>query len=141
MIFRPNLKKNPYKFKIEIGNHVLQQADQMKYLGANFDEKLTWKIHIQYMCNRLSRVSWALLKLRNYVGIDTLKAAYYSLIYSHLQYCIPTWGHASKTALEPLEKLQKRIVGIMSSSPFRAHTAPLYKQLNILKLNDIFNLK
>ena len=29
MIFRPNLKKNPYKFKIEIGNHVLQQVDQI----------------------------------------------------------------------------------------------------------------
>ena len=30
MIFRPNLKKNPYKFNIEIGNHVLQQVDQVK---------------------------------------------------------------------------------------------------------------
>ena len=29
----------------------------------------------------------------------------------------------------------------MMSSPFRAHTAPLYKQLNILKLNDIFKLE
>ena len=38
-------------------------------------------------------------------------------------------------------KLQKRMVRIMTSSPFRAHTAPLYKQLNILKLNDIFKLE
>ena len=66
---------------------------------------------------------------------------YYSLIYSHLQYCISTWKHASKTALEPLEKLQKRIVRIITNSPSGAHTAPLYKQLNILKLNDIFKLE
>ena len=74
MIFRPNLKRNPYKFKTEIGNHVLQQVDQIKYLGVNFDEKLAWTIHIQYICNRLSDGSWALLKLRNYVGIDTFKS-------------------------------------------------------------------
>ena len=74
-----------YKLKIEIGKHVLEQVDQIKYLGVNFDEKLTWKIYIQYICNRLSSGSWALLNLRNYVGIDTLKAVYYSLIYSHLQ--------------------------------------------------------
>ena len=55
-----------------------------------------------------------------------LKAVYYSLMYSHLQYCISTGGHASKTALEPLEKLQKPIFKIMTSSPCRALTAPLY---------------
>ena len=143
MLFRSNIKNNPYKFTIEIGKHVSEQVDQIKYLGVNFDEKLTWKIHIQYryICNRLSSGSWALLKLRNYVGIDTLKAVYYSLIYSHLQYCISTCEHASKSALDPLEKLQKRIVKIITSSPFRAHTTPLYKQLNILKLNDIFKLE
>ena len=67
MLFRPNIAKNPYKFTIEIGKHVLEQVDQIKYLGVNFDEKLTWKTHIQYICNRLSSGSWALLKLRNYV--------------------------------------------------------------------------
>ena len=102
MLFRRNIKKNPYKFTIETGKHVLEQVDQIKYLGVNFDEKLTWKIHIQYICNRLSSGSWALLKLRNNVGIDTLKAEYYSLIYSHLQYCISTLGHASKTGTRQL---------------------------------------
>ena len=85
MIFRPIPKKNPDKFMIEIGNHVLQQVDQIRYLNVHFDKKLTWncwKIHIQYICNRLSSGSWALLKLRNYVGIDTLKVVYNSLIYS-----------------------------------------------------------
>ena len=76
MIFRPDLKKNLYKFEIEIENHVLQQVDQIKYLCVNLDEKLTGKIHIQYICNRLSSGSWAILKLKNYVGIDTLKTVY-----------------------------------------------------------------
>ena len=102
MLFRPNFKKNSYKFKIEKGNHVLEQVDQIKYLDVNFDENLARKVHIQFICNRLSSGSWALLKSRNYVGIDTLKTVYYSLRYSHLQYCISTWGHTSKTALEPL---------------------------------------
>ena len=46
MIFRPNLKNNPYKFKIQIGNHVLQQADQIKYLGVPFDGKFIFNTFV-----------------------------------------------------------------------------------------------
>ena len=71
----------------------------------------------------------------------TLKYVYYGLIYSHLQYCISTWGFASKSSLDPLDKIHKRIVRIITDSPYRAHTAPIYKELNILTINDICKLE
>ena len=122
---------------IHIGKHKLEHVSEIKYLGMMFDDKLTWKPHIKQLCTKLSRGSWAILKLRNYVNLSALKAVYYSFVYSHLQYCISTWGLASKTALDPLEKLHKRIIINLSKSPYLAHTNPLFFKLNVLKINNI----
>ena len=48
---------------------------------------------------------------------------------------------ASTNGLDPLEKLHKRIVRIMTRSSYIAHTAPLFRKLEILKLKDICTLE
>ena len=89
------------------------------------------------MGTKLKIAFWALLKLRNYVDTTTLKTVYYALIYSYLQYCVSTWGLASTTALDPLVRIHKRIIRIITNSPFLSHTNPLFQKLNFLKLKDI----
>ena len=106
-----------------------------------FDDKLTWKPHIKQLCTKLSWGSWAILNLTNYVYLSALKAVYYSFVYSHLQYCMSTWGLASKAALDPLEKLHKSIVRNLCVNPYLAHTNPLFFKLNLLKINDICHLE
>jgi len=57
MLFSTNkTKKCLY---IIIGNHELdlEQVNQLKYLAIVFDDKLSWKSHIQYMCSNFSRGS------------------------------------------------------------------------------------
>ena len=54
---------------------------------------------------------------------------------SHVNYCISCWGYGSMTRLE---KLQKKAVRIVTKSKYNAHTNPLFKLLNCLKINDIF---
>ena len=66
---------------------------------------------------------------------------YYSLIYSQLQYCITSWGSAIKTVLKPIKVIQNRVVRMITRSHFRTHSSPLYNQLNILKLEDIYKFK
>jgi len=53
---------------------MIEQVDQIKYLGVIFDSKLTWKQHIEHICTKIFRGSWAILKLRNYVDTSTLRA-------------------------------------------------------------------
>ena len=64
----------------------------------------------------------------------------YSLAYSYFQYCILEWGSTYLTQLRRLILLQKRIVRIISKKAFDAHTNPLFKNLMILKLEDIYSL-
>ena len=134
-------KKHFNNCKVHIDNHKIEQVKQIKYLGIVFDDKLTRKTLIQYICTKFSKGSWALLKFRDYVNINSLKTVYYSLIYSHIQYCITTWGVASATALEPLEKMHKRVIRIITNSPFQSRTTPIFKEINLLKINDVFKLK
>ena len=66
---------------------------------------------------------------------------YYSLIYSHLCYCITSWGCASKTRLMPLIKLQKRAVCIITNNRYRDHTNPLFLDRKLLKIAEIYKLE
>ena len=50
------------------------------------------------------------------------------------------WGNTHITILDPLIKIQKRIIRIITSSPYRAHTQPLFVALNMLNVFDINKL-
>ena len=58
MLFRHKLKRmpKPYQYQIAIGEHKLEQVDQIKYQGVIFDEKLLWKPHIKHLSLKLSLV-------------------------------------------------------------------------------------
>ena len=120
---------------------IVQRKDNIKYLGVYIDDVLSWKTHVQQTCAKIAKGSWALLQLRNYVNLDTLKTVYYSLVYSHLQYCISSWGSACNSTLDPLIKLHKKIVRIITKSDYIAHSTPLFAELKILKLHDIHKLE
>ena len=87
----------------------------------------------KHVCSKLSNGSWALLKLRNYVDTTTLKTVYYALIYSYLQYCVTTWGLASTTALDPLVRIHKRIIRIITNSPFFVTYKSSFSKIECLK--------
>ena len=65
---------------------------------------------------------------------------YMSLIYSHINYCILIWGSADKSTVEPLFKLQKKAIRIISKSNYLDHTAPLFKSLKLLTVYDVYKL-
>ena len=65
-----------------------------------------------------------------------LQALYNSLILSRINYGILLWGYQS----ERIFKLQKKALRIISLKKYNAHTEPIFKSLNLLKLSDIFSL-
>ena len=54
------------------------------------------------------------------------------MVHSHLQYCIIVWGQALKWVLDPIEKLHKRIVRIVTRQAFLTPLLPLFHQLNLV---------
>ena len=141
MLITNKIVSDPNICKIAVGKHKIERVTQIKYLGITFDDKLTWKFHINDVCSKLSSGSRAIPKLRPCADLQTLKFINFSLIYSHSQYCISSWGLAHANTLNPLEKMHQRIIRNMTNSPYLEHTTPLFFKLNLLKINDICNLE
>ena len=134
-------QRSTHKFSIEVDEHVLTQSRNTKYLGVRIDDKFTWQDHIVELRSKLARNNSALVRLRKFVNLSTLKMVYYSLVYSHIQYCISIWGSAAKTNLYNIETLQRQSVRIICFKPYRAPTDLLFKSLRILKVCDIYKLQ
>ena len=68
---------------------------------------------------------------------SSLRTLYFSMIYLYLQYCSLVWSSIYPTNLSRLVVLQKRVIRIINKSDFLAHTSPIFKELHLLKLQDI----
>ena len=76
-------------------------------------------------------------RLKWYLPISAMELMYDSLILTHLQCGITNWGFER----DRISKLQKRALRIMTNSRYNAHTEPLFKQLHLLKVKDIFDVQ
>ena len=75
-------------------------------------------------------------KIRDNCTRSVLRSLYFSLFNSHLSYGIPVW--AKSIYSNKLLLLQKKIVRAISFSKYSAPTKPIFKDLNILRFDDIF---
>ena len=121
---------------LQINSETIERVTEFNFLGLTLDENLNWNAHIQKVSNKISRTLGVMCRLKNPPPLHILRILYNSLILPHLQYGILTWGFC----LDRLQKLQKRSVRIITRSKYNAHTDPLFKSLNLLKLKDLFEL-
>ena len=116
----------------------IELVNKTKFLGVIIDPHLTFNSHIQYIKGKISRGVGILNKCKRYLSVSTLVTLYYSFLYPYLNYCNCIWGNTCRSYLEPLIKLQKRAVRIISSAHRRAHTEPLFTNLRILTIPKLF---
>ena len=110
-------------------------------MGVYIDDKLNWHKHVSHIIKKISKSIGIINKLKRNFDIRTKCLLYYSFIYPYLQYCIVAWGSASPSTLLPLKRKQKRAIRVISGSEFYAHTQELFKNLKMLKLEDIYKLE
>ena len=80
-------------------------------------------------------------RIRQFLTDSALKSLYFSFVYSHPQFAIGAWGGVRTTTLNQLNVLHNKIIRAMTYSSFRTKITPLYKKLNLLKLDDIYSLE
>ena len=80
-------------------------------------------------------VNGILSKLRHFIDIKTLKLIYHAIFEPHLYYSLLVWAHNSNS-IKRLFVLQKKSLRIIYFLNHNAHTSPLFRDLNILKLPD-----
>ena len=98
---------------------------------------MAWKKHADIISNKCSRVIGTLYRIRHFIPIQIIVMLYNTLILPHFNYCVMAWGYQCNRII----KLQKRALRIISKSKYNAHTEPLLKLHNILKIPDILTLQ
>jgi len=119
--------------KININETEIEFVDKFDFLGIIIDKSLNWKEHITKISHKISKTVAVMNKLKHFLPKFVLLTIYNSLVMPHLIYGINVWGSQYKK----LEKLQKRAVRVVMNSSYNAHTEPLFKELNLLKLPDL----
>ena len=123
--------------RLKINNTNIKRVTEFNFLGLTINEHLTWKSHAAKVANKISRTLGVMNRLKRYLPLSALKTMYDSLILSQLQFGITCWG----VEWNRIFKLQKRAVRIMTNSKYNSHSEPLFKELKLLMISDIFKIQ
>ena len=94
MIFHfPQHKLDKSKLpQLEINGITIQQVHDFNFLGITITDTLSWNAHIEEIAIKISRTIGIMNRLKHKVTSDTLRVLYNSLILSHLNFGILSWG-------------------------------------------------
>ena len=119
----------------------IKQTSYVKFLGVLLDENLSSKYHLTELSKKLARTCGIFFKVRHFLPINILILLYNSLFSPFLQYGILVWGLTFESYINPVFLLQKRVIRAIAFEHFTSSTTPLFSDLKILKLGDLFKLK
>ena len=139
ILFHPSRKKLDLNdLNINIDHNSIARVQSTKFLGIIIHENFSWQPHIKAICSKIAKSIGIITKSRPYFHTSTLSLLYKSLILPYLQYCTIIWGSAYESHLNPLLLLQKKALRIITHSPPRSHSRPLFKLQQTLNIYEIY---
>ena len=109
----------------------------IKFLGVYIDPNTNFRYHIKYIRRKILNSIFVLKRLKNFLPQESLRTLYFSLVHSHINYCLPVWSSCLPSDLNAILLLQKKAVRIVTNSSYNEHTPPLFKQLGILPIVEL----
>ena len=140
VVFHSPAKNLTEPIILKFGRKKITHANYVKFLGVLLDETLSWMPHLIELSRKLARSVGIFYKLRHYVPLGTLISIYYALFYPFLTYGIVVWSATYENLLKPVLTAQKKVIRAITFSEPAAHSSPLFLDLKILKLGDIYQL-
>ena len=133
MVFHSDKKTVRYP-KLHINATEIDRTDHFNSLGLQLNHNLKWNTHINYVSLKISKVTGLLYKLKSVYPSAKLKSIYNTLVLPNINNCILSWG----SKIDKIHLLQKRAIRNILKSKIRAHIEPLFKEHNLLKVQDIY---
>ena len=122
---------------ISMNNMPIDIVPHFNYLGIILDENLSWKVHVAMVTGKLSKINGILNRLKYIYPAQVLLTIYKSLFVPHINYGSLVWGQNCDSVC----KLQKKVIRTITHSNYIAHSEPLLKDLNLLNVRDLMDLK
>ena len=90
-----NNNLNNYDTLVFYEDNYIAKVNDIKFLGLNINNTLTWTTHIEKILPKLSSACFALRSVKPFVSMRTLKIIYYGCFHSIMSYGIIFWGHTA----------------------------------------------
>lgn len=119
------------------GDQPMERVAYTNFLGVIVDEYLNWKMHIQSVCLKLSKICGIIYRIRHQLTKEAMVCIYYSLCYPHITYCLSVWGCTWPSYLVNVSIAQKRILRTIYFKGKYETTEPIYAELNLLNFYSI----
>ena len=119
---------------LHIDGSELECVEEFNFLDITIDKYLNWKSHINKLTNKLLKSISIMNKLKNILPQNIMLAIYNSLILSH-KLCYVAWGYQ----FDRIYKIQKSYKS--NHLKYNAHTEPIFKELDSLKIEDIYKIQ
>jgi hypothetical protein len=92
----------------------LPRVKSTKILGITFDERLSFKEHIENISKKINKRINFMSRLRHILPTDSVNMVYKALVLPLIDYGICVYGHTYKTHLNIIERLQKRAARVIT---------------------------
>ena len=131
---------------IKIGNSEVIQEHGAKLLGMHLTDDLQWKTHINKTITALNSRLFLIMRLKNKLGMQSLKRIADSIFNSKLRYGIQLCGKVrnldsdpSQGILDDLQKVQNKLFRLLNNSRIsdKINTKSIAIDLNMLSVNQI----
>jgi hypothetical protein len=93
-------------------NNYNTKVNDLKFLGLNINDTLTWNSAIETILHKLSSACFAMKLIKPLISQQMLKAMYYSQFQSIILYGLMFCGNSAHSASD--FRMQKRIIRIMT---------------------------
>ena len=90
--------------------------------------------HIKAISSKDSKSIDILLRIRTNIPNDVLLTLYYTLIEPYFSYCNIIWSTHFSKHLDQLYHTQKKVIRIIANAKWIAHTAPLFRDFQLLSI-------
>ena len=88
--------------RLQLNNYNIEIIPSINFLGVFLDESLSWKDHIEYIGNKISKNIGILYKARDYLSKESLLPLYYAYINTYVNYTTLAWASTTRTNLKKI---------------------------------------
>ena len=120
-----------------VEGETLERKKSAKYLGLTFDEVLSWRHHIEKLLSDLSKYFYLFYNLRKDIPYKFKLQLFNSYVYSRVTYGLHCYGAANITDVKPVQIVCNKLLKVFLMKDRRYPTNVLFKECNLLKINDM----
>jgi len=127
---RKRIVQDSGKLVVKGDNTEIENFVNQKLLGMIIDEDLTYEVHVDELCNKLSKRLGLLRHISPYLKKNQRIIYFNAIIKPLMMYACQVWTLCNKEALERVLRMQKRAARIILDAQRTSRTVTLFNSLS-----------